>query len=264
MVAGAPEPGCAAAGGGRRALVDTARSRGVDHAYGPLASTERVAMRTRLLLLAVAAAFAVSIGPAAGAQAPAGDSVVGQLGDRDYLGAPASFLIEVRSGPSGERPTGMAEADYGVYPSFWAARVDTGGAVTCLSVTGDTAVVGFSGFDIDNGRTAPRPTAGLVRVVDRGGPGTALDRVEWQRVAGPIFGPPIPGPTDCSSYAPRFPIVQGPLANDTGDIVVTDAQPLPTSKDQCKHDGWKTFGVFKNQGACVSFVASGGKNPPTN
>jgi hypothetical protein len=37
---------------------------------------------------------------------------------------------------------------------------------------------------------------------------------------------------------------------------------LPTATDQCKDNGWKTFGVFKNQGDCVSFVATGGKNPP--
>lgn len=37
----------------------------------------------------------------------------------------------------------------------------------------------------------------------------------------------------------------------------------PTNKDQCKNDGWKTFNnpKFKNQGDCVSFVATGGKNP---
>jgi hypothetical protein len=38
----------------------------------------------------------------------------------------------------------------------------------------------------------------------------------------------------------------------------------PTSKDQCKNGGWKTFGVFKNQGDCVSFVATKGKNPPAS
>lgn len=36
---------------------------------------------------------------------------------------------------------------------------------------------------------------------------------------------------------------------------------VPTTKDQCKDGGWKTFGVFKNQGDCVSFVATKGKNP---
>jgi hypothetical protein len=34
-----------------------------------------------------------------------------------------------------------------------------------------------------------------------------------------------------------------------------------TSKEQCKKGGWQSFG-FKNQGDCVSFVATGGKNPP--
>jgi Beta-propeller repeat len=39
--------------------------------------------------------------------------------------------------------------------------------------------------------------------------------------------------------------------------------PLPTSTDQCKKGGWKTFGVFKNEGDCVSFVASKGRKPPS-
>jgi hypothetical protein len=37
----------------------------------------------------------------------------------------------------------------------------------------------------------------------------------------------------------------------------------PTTKDQCKNGGWRTFGVFKNQGDCVGYVATRGKNPPT-
>jgi hypothetical protein len=45
------------------------------------------------------------------------------------------------------------------------------------------------------------------------------------------------------------------------------AEPVliaPTSKGQCKNGGWKSFGTaFKNQGDCVSFVASGGKNQPS-
>lgn len=37
----------------------------------------------------------------------------------------------------------------------------------------------------------------------------------------------------------------------------------PTSKDQCKNGGWQSFNepAFKNQGDCVSYVATGGKNP---
>ena len=45
---------------------------------------------------------------------------------------------------------------------------------------------------------------------------------------------------------------------------VSFEQLSPTNKDQCKKGGWESYGVFKNQGDCVSFVATGGKNPPAN
>lgn len=38
--------------------------------------------------------------------------------------------------------------------------------------------------------------------------------------------------------------------------------PLPTAISECKSGAWRAFGVFKNQGDCVSFVATGGRNPP--
>ena len=37
---------------------------------------------------------------------------------------------------------------------------------------------------------------------------------------------------------------------------------LPGSKDDCKNGGWQTYGVFKNQGQCVAFVATGGRHQP--
>jgi hypothetical protein len=46
------------------------------------------------------------------------------------------------------------------------------------------------------------------------------------------------------------------------DGVAVLAGNLPATKDACKKDGWSSFGVFKNQGDCVSWVATGGKNPP--
>lgn len=40
-------------------------------------------------------------------------------------------------------------------------------------------------------------------------------------------------------------------------------QCVPTDKEQCKDGGWMNYGtMFKNQGDCVSFVASRGKNQP--
>jgi len=47
------------------------------------------------------------------------------------------------------------------------------------------------------------------------------------------------------------------------NISVTLSPALPTAKDDCKHGGWDSFGVFKNQGDCVSYVATGGKNLPS-
>jgi hypothetical protein len=38
---------------------------------------------------------------------------------------------------------------------------------------------------------------------------------------------------------------------------------VPNTKEECKNGGWQGFfGVFKNQGDCVSFVATRGSNPP--
>jgi len=44
--------------------------------------------------------------------------------------------------------------------------------------------------------------------------------------------------------------------------LVAPPMVMPTDKEQCKKGGWDIFGVFKNQGDCVSFVATGGRNLP--
>jgi hypothetical protein len=46
--------------------------------------------------------------------------------------------------------------------------------------------------------------------------------------------------------------------------LLVGCRSMPTTTAQCKNGGWRTFGVFKNQGDCVSYVAPGGKNPPGN
>jgi len=38
--------------------------------------------------------------------------------------------------------------------------------------------------------------------------------------------------------------------------------PFPTTKDECKDGGWQSFALFKNQGDCVSYVATKQRNPP--
>lgn len=49
--------------------------------------------------------------------------------------------------------------------------------------------------------------------------------------------------------------------NDNDGI---DDTPPPVSKNDCKKDGWRSFNnpTFRNQGDCVSFVATDGRNGP--
>lgn len=63
--------------------------------------------------------------------------------------------------------------------------------------------------------------------------------------------------------------VQADLVNFNGTVYNFEPFAAPvvaTDKDQCKNNGWKTVGAadghsFKNQGDCVSYVATKGKNP---
>jgi beta-propeller repeat-containing protein len=51
-----------------------------------------------------------------------------------------------------------------------------------------------------------------------------------------------------------------PGCSSPSDDDERDARALPTSREQCKHDGWRAFG-FRNQGQCVAFVQRGPKPP---
>jgi hypothetical protein len=172
-----------------------------------------------------------------------------------------TLAADARSGPSGESPSGTMRWDERVAGD---ARVNEA-QVTCLSVTGNVAIVGVTGTETSTRFGFRFALAGFIRVTDGGGPASNLDIFELAVSFGPLSPPPpfppptpLPGPTDCSA----FPSPASTFRNDEGDLVVSDAHPLPTSKQQCKNGGWKTFGVFKNQGQCVSLVATGGKNPP--
>jgi hypothetical protein len=185
-------------------------------------------------LLPVLVAAVVGCVPAvAAAQTPDQDFVVGSAGFGDpQFGVTAS--IDAHSGPSGENATGSA--------TFGARQTFFGGPVTCLNVTGNRAVIGGDSAFVG-------PEGYLFVVVDNSATG-APD------LFGILFPPPAEAPTICPSN------LDVPLqAAASGDLVVHDAQPLPTSKDECKNDGWRAFGVFKNEGDCVSFVATGGKKP---
>jgi hypothetical protein len=79
-------------------------------------------------------------------------------------------------------------------------------------------------------------------------------------------GQQVPTPTGTVTGADVLIDVQGTadLSNITFNGVTEVPVVAPTSFAQCKNGGWKTFTspAFKNQGDCVSFVATGGRNGP--
>ncbi|MBW8826110.1 MAG: hypothetical protein JF603_07155 [Acidobacteria bacterium] len=69
---------------------------------------------------------------------------------------------------------------------------------------------------------------------------------------------------DCAPSDGDGPHDFGYFGDNSGSVTVTitSTPRLPTQGSQCKSNGWRSYGVFKNQGDCVSFVATGGRNTP--
>jgi hypothetical protein len=144
--------------------------------------------------------------------------------------------FDARSGPQGENPGGSVTVE--------SRGLVVGGPVTCLTVTGNRATIGF-----ENVGDAPFRGAFLF-VEDNGTPGAGRDNIQTGQT---LAAPPSVCPANTVVYGPEDTI-------EFGEITVHDAQPFPTSKDQCKNGGWRNFGTtFKNEGLCVAFV----QRPPS-
>jgi hypothetical protein len=188
--------------------------------------------------LAVVATLA--LGGGASAQGPAEDSVTGTASGPVSCIPPGCFRVtttfDAHSGRSGENPRGTVRVDGVVTTPPFGGYEIFGGRVACLNVVGTRATIGVVG--------EVGPFEGATFIVED----AAQDKMSA-----------IPGPADVTCPAPgAFGLT--PIAE--GDIVVVDAPPLPTSKDQCENGGWRNFPGFKNQGNCVSWVATHGNNPP--
>ena len=214
----------------------------------------------------------VTVHDASGLPALGSDGVVGVARDclhfafgSTFCDRTFSFDAFVEAGPRGENPRGDVQwYDSGPTPGASSSANTT---VSCLSVRGRDAIIGVTGrWERYGVGLAVFPIAGLVHVVDGGGADSGTDNVQFAIQVGPESGPLLPGPTNCSTFPGTFPtgIYAFPdFTNETGDLLVVDTPPpLPTSKYQCKNGGWRNYGVFKNHGDCVSFVATGGQNPP--
>jgi hypothetical protein len=203
-----------------------------------------------LLKRSVIAVLVVLVGmlaPSAVAQTPTQDSVTGTA--RDCLqplvdnecvpSRPISVELDAHSGPSGENPSGTAEMS-AVFGSN--AFIDVQGPVSCLAVSGKTAIIGYT--------SAPDERT-LMRVVD-GGSSPGQDSFEVVLQFAPS-GTVEPAP-DCSVFPP--PAQPGSFSpagvNLLGDLVVTDAQQ-PTTSAQCRQAGWVKYG-YASHAQCIDGV----------
>jgi hypothetical protein len=155
---------------------------------------------------------------------PTQDSVSLTEAPAVFAGGTTIEELSATSGPNGEDPTGEIRFNF-------LQQIFDSGPVTCLAVSGNTAIFNF-GSEFLGGVIV------TVQVVDDS-PDTfsilALGR----------------STIDCS---PSSPTTIALLTS--GDITVVDAQPLPTTTDQCRNGGWERFG-FRNQGQCIAFVERG-------
>jgi hypothetical protein len=140
---------------------------------------------------------------------------------------PTRVATDASSGPSGENPTGTVAFQFG-----GGGGPHWNGEVSCLSVRGNTAIIGFGdGFYWDVGQSYW--VTGLVRIVDNGpGPGDTFEYVESETgepgpPPGPPSGDPLPGPTDCSSFPPDQHVYD--IAS--GGFQVVDGQPPRAAND---------------------------------
>ena len=191
-------------------------------------------MRLRVLWLAVMLGAVLALPSVSRAQAPTRDSVTGSAQSDLVIRVIADFTFDVQSLPSGADPTGTV--------AMRLTLLDLGALeVDCLSVSGNRASMVV--------RIPPLPAAPagvLISVEDNDGAGE--DRLDWNFVSAL--------PAECPAPTAVFGTIR------LGDITVRDAPNVPASKQQCKHGDWRNFPDFKNEGQCVSFVATGGKKQP--
>jgi hypothetical protein len=202
----------------------------------PRPHLDGLSLITRQLSAAVAVlalAAGLALPGSAVAQAPTGDSVTGS-GTARFVspgleGLTVSFDVDVRSGPSGESPTGhftllLPFSD----PSCFVVRGGT-------QESAPEAAMNFL-----------NPVTGLRILIQVG-------TIE----PGPQFiaASTATSPDDCA-FRSSPPALAEVIS---GRIDIVDAPPLPTSSGQCRNGGWRSFPGFRNQGQCVAFVQRGPK-----
>jgi hypothetical protein len=190
---------------------------------------------SRRILFGVVVALALALSPAAAsAQVTGGDYVRGAVNLDNSIHTTITF--NATSDPFGANPAGVV--DFRSQAGFFHRD-----QVTCLNVDGNRATIGVKIVDQTPGSTSFVGWTLNYVVVD--GPGVQ-DDVEFDHID------ETGAPPSCA-FNPNPP--QGSLDPVIGgDLVVFDSPGSPKSKDDCKRDGWRRYGTFRNQGDCIAFV----------
>jgi hypothetical protein len=202
-------------------------------------------VKLKLVVIAALVITGLAVpGPSSAQLPPTQDSVVGQA---TILSQFRGLSVDAQSDPDGSNPSGTASA---------ASRstYSVSGHVTCMTVIGSRATVGFA---VDSGFSVFGSLGHVIFVEDNGSPGAAHDLANDFEAALPPTSCPAPTDEDLVPF-PFIPIRPQPI--EAGDITIVDAPALPTSKDQCRSGGYRQFG-FRNQGQCVAFVERGTQSP---
>lgn len=133
-----------------------------------------------------------------------------------------------------------------VYEPYWNTSAGAGVAGTVPSAWTQWQITPTSGVFWSS-----KSTCGGSLVAGAGGPPFyTLSQVQAAYPSATLMALGV----NVGTYNPGYDVaVDGVSINDVSyDFEL--APPAPTAADQCKNDGWQSFGSFKNQGDCVSFV----------
>jgi hypothetical protein len=196
-------------------------------------------MKPTLILTMAILGTALAVPGVASAQSPgAQDSV---FGEATILTGFRSLEVDARSDPDGSNPSGGASA--GARSTY-----SVSGRVTCMTVVGNRATVGFA---VESGFSTSGSRGHLIFVEDNGTPGAGRDLANDVETTVPPTSCPAPSDEDLVPF-PFIPLRPQPI--QVGDIAVVDAPSLPSSARECFGGGWRQYG-FQSLGKCLAFVA---------
>jgi hypothetical protein len=175
--------------------------------------------RTMLATIVVAGAL---LAPAAAAAPATQDSVTGSGSAGFSILDSYGFEIDAHSGPSGQFPGGFAQISPVLFGTLR-------GPVSCLAVEGNAGTLNFV---VTDGQESHVLTF------------TVTDLPAGDQIAS---GADARTASDCA------PLSSSGAPVTSGDLVVVDALPPPTTYTQCRQAGWVKYG-FAGHADCIDYV----------